>query len=928
MPTASFPGPDALGRSVVLDPAAPVELPPCFAGAPRVRIDAAALADPDAASTVLGAAWLERRRAVIELAVDAALLREPERTSRPPHEVGVTHAFARERLAHLVWANAVDLRDGTPRWWHGELAVRHAGASALADGVPGDVALPDGRAAWVDGGPRGPLERPLDGATALPIVHRESVTLLGRTTVSGDAPPSGGAAEGLAPDQLAAVTHRAGPARVIAPAGSGKTRVLAARLAHLVRDRGVEPELITAVAYNTRAAEELRERVAGLLGPGRRTPAVRTLHSLALSVVRLDGAREVIDEREVRAILSRLVRLPRVPNQDAQAPWLEALAEVRLGLRDPAEVEEERGDVDGFAEAFPRFRAVLAERRAVDCVEQVHLARELLLADPELRRTARRATTHLLVDEFQDLTPAFVLLVRLLAGPALQVLAVGDDDQTIYGYAGADPRFLVDFDRWFPGAAHHALEVNHRCPEPVVTAASRLLGHNRVRVAKTIRSGREAPADAAEALGRIAVPAAESAARVVAHVEALRARGVGASDIAVLARVGSALLPVQVALTEAGVGHGAPLGPEVLRRTGLRTALAYLRLATSTGRPRRDDLDDTLRRPARKLRSALRPLLARGRGPTLEDLAASRRSLEGDQRARLDRYLDDLALLRTAHADGATTAELLRIVRRHIGLGDALDVLDASRGRAEGSSHGDDLDALEQLALLEPDPARLEAFLTDRLARPADPDGVVLSTVHRVKGMEWDHVVVLGADAGRFPHRLAEDLEEERRVFHVALTRAREHCLVVSDVDRPSPFVAELDRDAPPAGSTSTASPGRRRDGEHPRAHGRADAHARHGTSAGPHADALDAAGRTRFEALRAWRAATARALGVPAYVVANDRTLSEVAARAPRDLAGLAACHGIGPAKLERFGDDLLAVVADVAAVGTADRGVDGGPS
>ncbi|MEY3020107.1 MAG: hypothetical protein RLZZ272_1091, partial [Actinomycetota bacterium] len=881
---------------------------------------AESLERPEAALGVLGAAWLARRRTVVELAVDAALLREPERTERAPHEVGAGHDLVRERLAHVVWANAVDLRDGTPRWWHGELARRHAGAGPVVDGGPGDVRLSDGRAAWVDGGPRGPLTAALDGDASLPIVHRESVGLLGRTTITREGAPSGALADGLAADQLAAVTHRVGPARVIAPAGSGKTRVLAARLAHLVRDRGVEPELITAVAYNTRAAEELRTRVARLIGPGTRVPAVRTLHSLALSVVRLGGEREVIDEREVRSILARLVRLPRVPNQDAHAPWLEALAEVRLGLKDPGRVEEDRGDVDGFAEVFPRFRAALAERGVVDFDEQVHLALELLLSDPELRRSARRATTHLLVDEFQDLTPAFVLMVRLLAGPAQQVFAVGDDDQTIYGYAGADPRFLVDFDRWFPGAAHHALEVNHRCPEPVVIAASRLLGHNRVRVAKSIRAGRDAPEDPTEALERLALPASETARRVVTHIEGLLARGVAPSDVAVLARVGSALLPVQVALTEAAVGHGAPLGPTVLRRAGLRTALAYLRLATTTARPRREDLDDTLRRPARKLRSALQPLLARGRGPSLDELAAYRRSLEGEQRTRLDRYLDDITLLRAAHADGARTEELLRIVRRHIGLGDALDALDASRGRPEGSSHGDDLDALEQLALLEPDPARLEGFLTDRLGRPADPDGVVLSTVHRVKGMEWDHVVVLGVDAGRFPHRLAEDLEEERRVLHVALTRARVHCLVVSDLARPSPFLTELDRDAPPPTSTTTSpspapsrSPSSSRSGAG-RSGTRPTGAPDRARSQEAGRDALDAHGLARFEALRAWRATTARGLGVPAYVVASDRTLQDIALHAPRDLTGLAACHGIGPAKLERFGDDLLAVVADAA--------------
>jgi DNA helicase-2/ATP-dependent DNA helicase PcrA len=152
--------------------------------------------------------------------------------------------------------------------------------------------FPDGRAAWVDGGPRGPLAAPLTGPDDLPLVHRESVAL-GRLTVQGDAAPT----DQLAPDQLAAVTHGSGPARIIAPAGSGKTRVLTARLRHLLRDRRVEPELVTAVAYNTRAAAEMRERTEEL------GANIRTLHSLALGICNQDERREMIHERDVRSIL-------------------------------------------------------------------------------------------------------------------------------------------------------------------------------------------------------------------------------------------------------------------------------------------------------------------------------------------------------------------------------------------------------------------------------------------------------------------------------------------------------------------------------------------------------------------------------------------------------------------------------------------------
>ena len=493
MPSTSrdpaFPGPDALGRGIVVGPGTPA--PPAFATAPRVVVDDEVLATPDYVAAFLHHRWLRRERVVIELAVDPTALREPETSDLPPHRITSDHSFHRERLQFLIWANTYDLREGTPRWWHGILAARRGGKPPAGRG---DVVLAGGRAAWVDGGPRGPLATPLTGADDLPLVHRESVGL-GRLTVLGDGAPG----DALAPDQLAAVAHRAGPARIIAPAGSGKTRVLTARLRHLLLDRNVEPELVTTVAYNTRAAAEMRSRTPDL------STSIRTLHSLALWICNLDERRDVIQERDVRGVLDRLIRTARIPNQDPFQAYLEALSEVRLALRDPEQVELLRGDVDGFADVFERYRAELADRGVLDFDEQIYRAIELLLTRPDIRATAQRAGTHLLVDEFQDLTPAFLLLIRLVAGLSMQVFAVGDDDQTIYSYAGATPSYLVDFDRWFPGARHHALEVNYRCPPTVVDAAANLLSHNRVRVPKQIRSNGATTGAAASGPGRAVV---------------------------------------------------------------------------------------------------------------------------------------------------------------------------------------------------------------------------------------------------------------------------------------------------------------------------------------------------------------------------------------------------------------------------------------
>lgn len=994
-PAANFPGPDALGRGVVVGPDAPA--PTGFEVATRVVIDDDVLAHPRAAAAVVHHHWLHRRRIIVEMAVPNAAAREPEVIDLPPYALSPDVDLHRERLHALTWANTYDLRSGQPIWWHGELARRRTSAIAPVGDV-GDITLEDGRSAWVDGGPRGPLIGPLTGTDDLPLVHRESIAL-GRPTVLGTAPPTD--ADVLAPDQLAAVTHPSGPARVIAPAGSGKTRVLTARLRHLLADRNIEPELLTAVAYNTRAASELRDRTQGLRA------SIRTLHSLALWICNLDVRRDVIHERDVRSILDTLVRTARIPNQDPYQAYLEALSEVRLALRDPAEVEAARGDVDGFAEVFDAYRAELDRRGALDFDEQVYLALELLLTRPDIRATAQRVGTHLLVDEFQDLTPAFLLLIRLVAGPTGQVFAVGDDDQTIYSYAGATPTYLVDIGRWFPGARHHALEVNYRCPSGVVDSAVHLLSHNRVRVPKTIRSG---AADDLQVVPDEAVEPADGPPLSVHTVASGRMSEVAVTiireriaatgrpdDIAVLARVNSALLPVQVALTDAGIAHTAPLDASVLGRTGVRTALAYLRLGLDLERIRRDDLLDTINRPARKVKSAVQPLLRSGQ-LSIAQLEQIADSLDPTHRDRFVEYLGDLRSLERAITDGAETGDCLNIIRGRIGLGEAMDALDSSRSRPEGSSHADDLDALLQLAALQRDPAAFREWLTDRLKVPGDPTGVTLSTVHRVKGMEWGQVVVFAANAGLFPHRLADDLEEERRVFHVAVTRCRDRVAVIADAQRPSPFVVELSQSSERASGPRSAPtrPDRRRgdgaaqdggtpgDGVINRAvrtddgtvvaktglaftlvggsevtieatdsdgakvrvgdvyardepltlwlgygetvlvdgqaatlvrESRAGRSARGGDAADPARRLVDGdddlpVDEALFDALRGWRARVAAESHVPAYLVFHDRHLRTIAACKPETIRDLAGCPGVGPTKLERYGDDVLDVV------------------
>jgi DNA helicase-2/ATP-dependent DNA helicase PcrA len=905
----TVPGPRALGRGVIVAAGEPV--PSAWSGADVVRVDEAALGDPAAVVDRLHEAWATRTPVVIELAVDPASFRAPRSYSED--DIGPTWLLdpgftpAHDRLHFLVWANTYDARDDEPVWWWGRKAARLGAVVAEAE-TAGDIVLRDGTVACVDGGPRGALAE-VDGTS---VVHAESVET-GRLAV---VPPERVPPSDLAPDQLAAVVHGAGPARVIAPAGSGKTRVLTERLRHLVVDRGYERASVVAVAYNRKARDEM---VARSTGVGCR---ILTLNALGYEIVAAGLGRrpDVLEVRDVRRLLEPLVpRGARRLNTDPLAPYIEALAAVRLGLRDPVEVEDDRGDVPGLAEAFPAYRAALSRRGVIDFDEQVLLAIELLLRDGEFRRAQQARHRHLLVDEFQDLTPAHVLLVRLLASPALDVFGVGDDDQVIYGHAGASPRFLTEFGSYFPGAGEHALEVNYRCPVPVVDAARCLLSHNRVRVPKTIRAA-EGAADGDGLLTIDRHSPEAGAAEVVTVVRAwLEEPKVTPADVAVLTRVGSSLLGPHVALVEAGVPVSSILHVDVLTRTGLRAALASLRSAAEADRIRPEDLEEVHRRPSRGLPRWIDKWLGRCR--SIEDVE---RAAERIDDVKVSAKLTDLAAdLRglAAMAEGGTSRAILEYVRDGVGLGRAVDLLDASGG-GEGQSHRDDLDALLQVADLHPDPAGLEPWLRSVLTRPGDEAGVVLSTIHRVKGREWPRVAVFGASDGLMPHRLAQGRaaqEEERRVFHVAITRGIGRVTVLADATRPSPFLAELDHEITPeqlaeaearmaavaarddAWVEGRSGPGR---GPGPRAKGPVP------VASSPEVAQVEAT-------LRAWRKERSRADGVAAFIVLSDRHLMGIAERRPTTTRELAACPGIGPAKLAAYGDELIELVAAAQSVG-----------
>ena len=908
-------GPDCLGRSALVGVGQAA--PQAWADCRRLTVRTETF-NPEVGRE-LRRAWVERTPVVIELEGELPPAEPVMHAQWWDLKPGLT--MPDEVLRHLLLSNSVDCRDlERPRFEPSERAMA-LGARRAEPHEPGDL-VADGEPVWCDGGPFDVFAPEKLGASVVPAANLAVGSLAALNPASPQAD--------LAEDQRAAVGHLGGAASIVAPAGSGKTRVLTERARFLVRDLGVDPRAVCLVAFNVRARAEMQERTADLPGL-----EVRTLNSLALAICngtgpfacpQDHGRVEVVDEREVRDLLGGMVPRKRRAMTDQLAPWIEALGASRLGLSNPADVERDfHPDVPDFSEIAPQYVDLLDDRGLVDFDQQIIRAIDILLCDPAARAAARRTCGILLVDEFQDLTPAHLLLVRLLAGPRADVFGVGDDDQTIYGYSGASPEWLIDYNKHFPGAQRHELHVNYRCPPEVVDAASNLLSHNRRRIDKQITavSTRFPPHD--DGMGaRINVnTVSDGAPELRRTVESLLDGGARPQDVAVLTRVNSTLLVPQIVLGDMGVPSNQPVGRGFLERTGVAAALAWLDIATAPERGLPSlALSDAARRPPRGISPRVIEWIAEQQSISQIKALAGRIKDERSSK-KVGEFAGDVEMLRTKakQADGGiTTRSLLETVRDEMGLGGSLDSrLDASRRSVDRSAHGDDLRALISVAHLHPDPADFRRWLSDRLSDgfvgEGNASGVQLATVHRVKGREWPHVIVYEASKGLMPHRLAGDLEEERRVFHVAITRCSQTVTLICG-DPPTDFQKELTtryRPSPEPDSATTSGlltpPVVVAPASSPRAATAAKPAKR--PKVQPPSDPV---GATAFEALKAWRLKRSRADNVPAYVVFSNATLVELATRRPTTDQELLATPGVGPAKLASYGQEVKEILGQFA--------------
>ena len=614
----------------------------------------------------------------------------------------------------------------------------------------------------------------------------------------------------LNPAQQAAVRHAAGPLLVLAGAGSGKTRVLTARIAYLIEERGVLPSRLFAVTFTNKAAGEMRARVANLLGADPKGLWIGTFHALGARLLRREAAHlgfgpnfTIYDQDDSESFLKRLLE-QRGHSPKAYPP--RALHAIISGAKNRLLLPEELGaTADGplervAAELYAALGPALRQANAMDFDDLLLHPLTLFREHPERLAAWQRRFDHVLVDEFQDTNTAQYRLVKLLAAVHHNLCVVGDDDQAIYGWRGADVRHMLAFQQDFPGTTLVKLEQNYRSTQVILDAANGVIAENARRLGKTLFTARQG----GEPVTLLAAADERDEAEWLAGELERRQAAADRSyeEMAVLYRTNAQSRPLEEAFRVRGIPYRLVGAVSFYERREVKDMLAYLRLivnpaddeafARVANVPRRGIGEASFALLVRAATEWHQPLLEMARGaeriadlrPNVRDafrdvagaIDALRASLrEADPATVLERVVAAIGYARYLAEEGPEGIERVENVQELIAGAAAW----TETAVAEGAGAPGDLG---QAA--DPEATLLERYLTQTaLVTPADqgtgaPDGVTLMTVHMAKGLEWPVVVLAGLEDGLFPLARAAGepggLEEERRLCYVGLTRARE----------------------------------------------------------------------------------------------------------------------------------------------------------
>jgi DNA helicase-2/ATP-dependent DNA helicase PcrA len=623
----------------------------------------------------------------------------------------------------------------------------------------------------------------------------------------------------LNPAQREAVLHTEGPVLVVAGAGSGKTRVLTRRIAHLLGAVGVKPPEILAITFTNKAAAEMRERVQDLVGPPARAAWVMTFHSACGRILRREAQRlgyrsnfTIYDQADqIRLVKRCLEELERDPKRFTPRGIHSQISNAKNTLVGPDEYAERVASFydQTVAEVYDLYQKRLFASNAVDFDDMLFLTVDVLERFPEAREKWQEAFRYILVDEYQDTNHAQYRLLQLLAEKHRNVFAVGDPDQSIYGFRGADIRNVLEFEHDFPGSYTIALEQNYRSTQHILDAANGVISHNRERKEKNLWSelGDGDPVRVIEVEDEHA-----EARYVAAEIALLVEEGFSGSEVAVFYRTNAQSRVLEDVLVRQGIAYQVIGGPRFYERAEIKDLVAYLQVLDNpydavsllrvANRPRRGIGDTTLARlqtwaDQREISlweataeaemagvgAAPRKALEQFRG-TVESLMSASQELEVpeliEEVLQRSGYMESLEAERTIEAQGRieNLQELVSVAREW-------------REQAQDTT----LSAfLQEISLY-----------SDQDAIRGDTSLVTLMTLHNAKGLEFRAVYLIGMEEGIFPHSRSieeQGIEEERRLCYVGMTRAQERLTLLHASSRmlyggrnhnlPSRFLDEL----------------------------------------------------------------------------------------------------------------------------------------
>jgi DNA helicase-2/ATP-dependent DNA helicase PcrA len=597
--------------------------------------------------------------------------------------------------------------------------------------------------------------------------------------------------ESLNPTQLDAVEHTEGPLLILAGAGSGKTRVLTHRVAYLLDQGLAAPEEVLAITFTNKAAREMKDRVALLVGPDSSKMWVSTFHAFCARILRVHAEKlgykrefTIYDGADqVRLVKRCIVELGKDPKRFNPRSFQAQISSAKNVLMAPDDfLRNTEGYIaENVAEVYDLYQRRLYENNAMDFDDLIMQTVALLELFPEVRERYQTRFKYIHIDEYQDTNHAQYRLVNILAAGHRNLCVVGDDDQSVYSWRGADIRNILDFERDYPEAKVVKLEQNYRSTQTILDAANAVVANNASRKAKALWTA----GDEGERIRVFAASDEYAEARfVVSEVERLIEGGASPREISVFYRTNAQSRALEDVLVREGVPYQVVGGVRFYERAEIKDAMAYLSVISNP-----DDsgsLERIVNVPKRGLGNTSVAKLqdyARKNGISLYEALseADAAGLTGAAKKACRGVCDLFEGLRVA-AKEVPPAELIGAVLDESGYRKELEAEDTIEAESRLENLEELINAAREYERFDPEPT-LEGFLQEQ-ALYSDQDSltseggrVTLMTLHNAKGLEFGHVFVVGMEEGTFPHARSLDehnLEEERRLAYVGITRARE----------------------------------------------------------------------------------------------------------------------------------------------------------